>query len=222
MIDREQERKKKNAVTPCTIFKTCLTKTEWQTEDAWLTLAKFHDNFSFCQCRNHLKFFTLTQWISSKRTRTQKKAYKCVHPRKTACWEQSSLNRRDTLVLKNILFTLNSDHQINVSAHFHSIVILFCCNWKVKLKLSSSCFTIIFLDSLWLSGSFETSAKRLGSSARKPDVAREKCSFSSSVALQWRFIDIENQVNLITFIRSTSYYTGKKNWLYIESNIMNW
>ena len=47
----------------------------------------------------------------------------------------------------------------------------------------------------------------------KPDVAKEKCSFSSSVALQsqWRFIDIENQVNLITFIRSTSYYTGKKN-----------
>ena len=45
----------------------------------------------------------------------------------------------------------------------------------------------------------------------KPDVARGKCSFSSSVALQWRFIDIENQVNLITFIRSTSYYTGKKN-----------
>ena len=72
--DREQERKKKNAVTPCTIFKTCLTKTEWQTEDAWLTLAKFHDNFSFRRCRNHLKFFTLTQWISSKRTRTQKKA----------------------------------------------------------------------------------------------------------------------------------------------------
>ena len=218
MIDREQERKKKNAVTPCTIFKTCLTKTEWQTEDAWLTLAKFHDNFSFCQCRNHLKFFTLTQWISSKRTRTQKKAYKCVHPRKTACWEQSSLNRRDTLVLKNILFTLNSDHQINVSAHFHSIVILFCCKWKVKLKLSSSCFTIIFLDSLWLSGSFETSASRLGSSARSQTWQGKNVH---SVAVL-RFIDIENQVNLITFIRSTSYYTGKKNWLYIESNIMNW
>ena len=46
---------------------------------------------------------------------------------------------------------------------------------------------------------------------KKPDVAGEKCSFSSSLALQWRFIDIENQVNLITFIRSTSYYTGKKN-----------
>ena len=147
-----------------------------------------------------------------------KESYKCVHPRKLHAGSNLRWIGGTHLSWKNILFTLNSDHQINVSAHFHSIVILFCCNWKVKLKLSSSCFTIIFLDSLWLSGSFETSASRLGSSARSQTWQGKNVH---SVAVL-RFTGIKNQVNLITFIRSTSYYTGKKNWLYIESNIMNW
>ena len=41
----------------------------------------------------------------------------------------------------------------------------------------------------------------------KPDVARENVH---SVAVL-RFTGIKSQVNLITFIRTTSYYTGKKN-----------